>query len=63
MSDHGAPAKRSKLLPENAYRKLKEGEVYHPIVPPEDTRAEVTPWSVTVGLIMVVIFSAAYLLR
>lgn len=54
-----APKKPSKLLPHNAYTKLKPGEVYHPIVPAGDTRAEVTVWSVTMGLIMVLIFSAA----
>lgn len=59
MSEHGIPEKRSKLLPENAYTKLKPGEEYKPIVPPEDTRAEVTTWSIIMGLIMVVIFSAA----
>ncbi|MBW2700750.1 MAG: oligopeptide transporter, OPT family [Deltaproteobacteria bacterium] len=51
--------KATKLLPENAYRKLKPGEVYKPIVPSSDGRAEVTPWSVGLGLIMVIIFSAA----
>ena len=51
--------KPSKILPHNAYTKLKPGEEYHPIVPAGDRRAEVTLWSVTVGLIMVLIFSAA----
>jgi len=51
--------KPSKILPGNAYTKLQPGEQYKPIVPPEDQRAEVTPWSVTWGLIMVVVFSAA----
>jgi len=59
MADHGVPAKRSKLLPENAYRKLKPGEDYRPIVAAEDTRPEVSTWSISVGLIMVAIFSAA----
>ncbi|MBN2489785.1 MAG: oligopeptide transporter, OPT family [Planctomycetes bacterium] len=59
MADHHAPAKRSKLLPENAYRKLRPGEEYHPIAGPADPRAEVTPWSVTMGLLMVIVFSAA----
>ena len=40
----------SKLLPENAYRKLKPGEVYEPIVPASDGRAEVTGWSIGLGL-------------
>ena len=46
-------------LPENAYRELKEGEVYHPIMSPERTYREVTPWSVFWGLVMAVVFSAA----
>jgi putative OPT family oligopeptide transporter len=49
----------SKLLPSNAYTKLGPGEVYRPIVPAEDRRAEVTRWSIGLGLIMVVVFSAA----
>ena len=53
------PPKPSKLLPANAYTKLAPGEEYQPIVAATDTRAEVTPWSVTVGLVMVVVFSAA----
>jgi putative OPT family oligopeptide transporter len=53
--------KPSKLLPSNAYTKLEPGEEYKPIVPADDRRAEVTVWSVTVGLIMVVVFSAACL--
>ncbi|MCP4156455.1 MAG: peptide transporter, partial [bacterium] len=58
MDTHGEK-KRLKLLPENAYTKLKEGEEYTPIVGAGDTRAEVTPWSITLGLILVVIFSGA----
>jgi putative OPT family oligopeptide transporter len=54
-----APKKSSKILPDNAYTKLAPGEEYQPIVPAGDRRAEVTVWSVTVGLIMVVVFSAA----
>ncbi len=46
-------------LPENAYRELKEGESYHPILSPEKKYKEVTAWSVTVGLLMTVLFSAA----
>jgi len=59
MSELNAPTKRTKILPENAYTKLAPGEVYEPIVPPEDTRAEVTKWAVAVGLVMTVIFAAA----
>ena len=50
---------KSKLLPENAYRKLKPGETYEPIVPAGDKRAEVTPWSIGLGMIMVAVFTAA----
>ncbi len=46
-------------LPENAYRELKEGEVYKPLMSPDKTYKEVTPWSVFWGLVMAVIFSAA----
>ena len=46
-------------LPDNAYRELKPGEEYKPIMGADQTPAEVTPYSVTVGLIMAVIFSAA----
>ncbi|MDZ4058786.1 MAG: oligopeptide transporter, OPT family, partial [Bacteroidales bacterium] len=46
-------------LPENAYRELKEGEDYKPIMSPDKSYPEVTPWSVFMGVIMTVIFSAA----
>lgn len=46
-------------LPENAFRELKEGEEYAPIMKPDKTYREVTPWSVTWGLLMAVLFSAA----
>ena len=46
-------------LPENAYRELKEGEVYKPILSPDKQYREVTPWSVFGGLVMAVLFSAA----
>ena len=46
-------------LPENAYRELKEGEEYKPVMPAGSSVAEVTPWSVGMGLLMAVIFSAA----
>lgn len=46
-------------LPENAYRELKEGEQYTPLMSPEKNYREVTPWSVLWGLVMCVIFSAA----
>ena len=46
-------------LPDNAYRPLNEGEEYEPIMGAKDSPAEVTPYSVTVGLLMAVLFSAA----
>ena len=46
-------------LPENAYRELKEGEVYKPVMPAEGKFPEVTVWSLGMGLLMAVIFSAA----
>lgn len=46
-------------LPENAFRELKPGEEYEPIMSPKKTYREVTPWSVTWGLLMAVLFSAA----
>lgn len=48
-----------KGLPENAYRELKEAEVYQPIMSPEKTYPEVTPYSLSLGLLMAVLFSAA----
>ena len=51
--------KKAAMLPDNAFRELKEGEEYVPIMKPEDTPREVTPWSVSWGLVMVVLFSAA----
>ena len=46
-------------LPENAQRELKPGEEYKPLMGPGKKWAEVTPYSVAIGLLMVVIFSAA----
>ena len=46
-------------LPENAYRELKPGEEYQPILSPQYTFPEVTTWSVLWGLLMAIIFSAA----
>lgn len=46
-------------LPENAYRELKDGEIYKPILSPDKQYREVTPWSVFWGLVMAVLFSAA----
>lgn len=46
-------------LPENAFRELREGEEYEPIMSPNHTYPEVNAWSVTWGLLMTVLFSAA----
>ncbi len=46
-------------LPENAFRELKQGEEYHPIMSPEKQYAEVNIWSVLWGIAMAVLFSAA----
>ncbi len=46
-------------LPDNAFRELKEGEEYHPIMSPGKVYPEVTVWSVSWGIVMAVIFSAA----
>ena len=50
-------------LPENAHRPLKPGESYQPLLKANEKPLEVTPYSVTVGLLMTILFStaAAYL--
>ncbi|HPS46821.1 MAG TPA: oligopeptide transporter, OPT family [Bacteroidales bacterium] len=56
MSEH---ISETKSLPENAYRELKEGEEYKPVMPASGLFPEITTWSVVMGLLMAVIFSAA----
>ncbi len=46
-------------LPENAFRELKEGESYEPIMSPREQYPEVNAWSVTWGVLMAMLFSAA----
>ena len=46
-------------LPDNAYRELKPGEVYKPIMPANSKPREVTTYSVVFGIIMPIVFSAA----
>ena len=46
-------------LPENAQRELAPGEVYRPILGAEKNFKEVTVYSVAVGILMVILFSAA----
>ena len=47
------------VLPDNAFRELKEGESYEPVMSPRKTYAEVNGWSVTWGVLMAMLFSAA----
>ena len=51
--------KQMNSLPDNAYRELAPGEEYKPMMPANTNPKEVTPYSVTFGIIMAVIFSAA----
>ncbi len=46
-------------LPENAFRQLGADEEYRPVMHPAHSQVEVTPYSVGVGLILAVVFSAA----
>jgi putative OPT family oligopeptide transporter len=46
-------------LPDNAYSELQPGEEYKPVIPASRPASEVTGWSVGMGLLMAVIFSAA----
>ncbi len=46
-------------LPENAFRELKEGEEYEPVMSPRKVYPEVNTWSVTWGVLMAMLFSAA----
>ena len=46
-------------LPENAFRPLKPGEEYHPLMSPNKEYPEVNLWSVSWGIAMAVLFSAA----
>jgi putative OPT family oligopeptide transporter len=57
MSEHTSGA--IKGLPENAYKELKAGEEYTPLMPANTTPQEITVYSVTMGLLMAVLFSAA----
>ena len=51
--------KKLNSLPDNAYRELKPGEVYKPIMPANSKPREVTTYSVVFGIIMAIVFSAA----
>lgn len=55
MSDE----KKTNGLPENATRELKEGEKYSPVLPSDSNVPEVSFYSVTCGIVMAILFSAA----
>lgn len=46
-------------LPENAFRELKPGEQYKPLMSPDQAYPEVNVWSVSWGICMAILFSAA----
>lgn len=46
-------------LPENAFRELAADEQYVPVLHPAHDQKEVTPYSVGMGLLMAIVFSAA----
>ncbi|HOJ08102.1 MAG: oligopeptide transporter, OPT family [Ignavibacteriota bacterium] len=54
--DHGGQVKG---LPENAYKELGPGETYKPLMPADSVPQEITPYSVIMGLLMAILFSAA----
>lgn len=51
--------KNNTQLPENAHRELRPGEVYRPILQPEYKFPEATSYSIFLGLLMAIVFSAA----
>lgn len=57
MSEHISTGVKG--LPENAYRELKDGEEFVPLMSPHSIVPEVNLWSVSWGLLMAIIFSAA----
>ena len=57
MSDE--QTEKIKGLPDNAYTELKEGEEYQPVMSPYKDVPEVNLWSVSIGLLMAILFSAA----
>lgn len=50
---------KKSTLPENAHRELKPGEEYTPLLSPKKNYPEVTLWSVSMGILMTILFSAA----
>lgn len=58
-NDLPAAAADPASLPENAFRQLAKDEKYTPVMHPAHDYPEVTPYSVTMGLILAIVFSAA----
>lgn len=52
-------AKKQNGLPENAFRELKKGETYEPMMSAGKNYKEITIWSVLWGVLMAIVFSAA----
>ena len=50
---------QSNSLPDNAYRELRPGEEYHPVMPAASRPKEVTLYSVLFGIVLAIVFSAA----
>ena len=46
-------------LPENAFRELKKDEIYTPLMSPDKNYPEINFWSVSWGILMAILFSAA----
>lgn len=59
LTPHVEPTAILTRLPENAYRELKPGETYRPMVPANVIVPEVTTRSIAFGILMNVIFSAS----
>lgn len=55
----GEQEKVKVALPDNAFRELKDGEVYNPLMSKDKQYSEVNLWSVMWGVLMAVLFSAA----
>ena len=54
-----SPDKNHLSLPENAFRELKKGETYIPVIPEHEKPREITIYSTLIGILMAVFFSAA----
>jgi putative OPT family oligopeptide transporter len=59
MSETHINGENLKNLPSNAYTELKPGEEYVPVMPPSKNVPEVSFYSVFLGIVMAIVFSAA----